>query len=203
MKKMILPLLLAAVVNVCEAQYNPRPTKSRFFNSKHSTFQVKPGDILVYNVNQNGEMYDLIVTVKNYGDFINFNYNIPQKKQTGTVNLQSNAVKSGTNYNVQFASNNMLPDKSSIWLSRLNWRDLASVDKKTSMDFGEGTETFVREDASTIKIKYKGKDRILTGYNIANQNNENKKTFVVLTDEKNPLIVSMTQGGTFTLKEVR
>jgi hypothetical protein len=203
MMKIILPLVLAAVVNVCEAQYNPRPTKSRFFNSKHSTFQVKPGDILVYSVNKNGEKHDLIVTVKKYGDLINFNYNMPQKKQTGTVNIESNSVKSTVNYDNDFINNNTLSDKSSIWLSRQNWRDLASVDKKTTMDFGGGTETFVRENASTLKIKYKGKDKLVTVYNISNQNADSKKAFTVLTDENNPLIISMSQGGTFTLKEVR
>jgi hypothetical protein len=193
-----------AFAGICKAQYNQRPTKSRFFNSKHSTFQIKPGDILVYSAGNGGDTYDVVLTVKKYGDVITLNYSIPQKTQSGTVNIQNNLANSASTYDYYFVSNNNNPtDKSSIWLSKQNWRDLASTDKKTNMDFGGGAESFIRAGASTQKIKYKGRDKIITVYNIANKNTEDKKTFTVLTDEKNPLIVSMNYGGTLTLKEVR
>lgn len=200
MKKISLLIALIAIINVCEGQYNPRPTKSRFFNSKHSTFQVKPGDILVYTVTNNGEQYDFVVRVKQYGNAINFDYDVPQKNQKGNISVSNSSVAGGNSYANYFATSTV-PENSSVWLSKQNWRDLASKDKKTSMNFGTGTETFVREDASTLKIKYKGRSKILTTYNIANENSG--KTFSVLTDEKNPLIVSMNSGWTMTLKEVR
>ncbi|HEX8334703.1 MAG TPA: hypothetical protein VF622_18920 [Segetibacter sp.] len=205
MKKIILSLVLAAFVNVCEAQYNPRPTTSRFFNSKHSTFQVKKGDILVYKVNTGKETFDATLKVTSYGDAISFDYNIPKKKQQGKVTIESNAVNNASDYPIVFESNNpALSTGSVIWLSKNSWRDLASVDKTTTMNLGSGSERFVRQRASTLKIKYKGKDKIVTIYDIANEDTAGKKTLSILTDEQNPLIVRMNNMGyTLTLKEVR
>jgi hypothetical protein len=72
------------------------------------------------------------------------------------------------------------------------------------MNFGSGLEKFVRQRGSTLKIKYKGKDKIVTIYDIANEDASGNKTFSVLTDEQNPLIVKMnSMGYKITLKEVR
>jgi hypothetical protein len=205
MKKILLPLLMMAFTGICEAQYNPRPTKSRFFNSKHSTFQVKKGDILIYKVNTGKETFDATLTLTNYGDVISFNYNIPTKKQQGKVSIASEAINSANDYPIAInISEENLSKGSVMWLSKQNWRDLASVDKTTTMNFGSGLEKFVRQRGSTLKIKYKGKDKIVTIYDIANEDASGNKTFSVLTDEQNPLIVKMnSMGYKFTLKEVR
>ena len=196
---------MVTFATICDAQYNPRPTKSRFFNSKHSTFQIKNGDILVYQLKNEKEIIDMALTVTSYGDVISFDYNVPQKNQQGNVTIESTAVNTATNYPFWFdTSSPSLSNGSVIWLSRKNWRDLASKDKKTTMNVASGLETFNRERASTLKIKYKGKEKIVTTYDIANQNADDKKSFSVLTDEQNPLIVRMSiLGNTLTLKEVR
>jgi hypothetical protein len=205
MQKIILPLVLMAVVNFCHAQYNPRPTKSRFFNSKHSTFQIKKGDILVYQLTSDKETTDILLTVTSFAEDISFDYNVPEKNQQGKVTLESKAVNTATNYPFWLDRGSpSISTGSVIWLSRKTWRDLASKDKKTTINMGSGSETFARASASTLKIKLKGREKIITTYDIVNQDVRDKKHFSVLTDEQNPLIVRMNMlGNTLTLKEVR
>ena len=204
MKNITLSVLLILIINIGFSQYNPRPTNSRFFNSKNSTFQIKSGDILVYNVKSANQSYDAIVTVLTFGEAITFDYKVPEKKQSGNIQIKSDAVNNASSYRYIFNDYPAFSDGSITWLSKKNWRDLASKDQKTTMDFGSGSESFIRERASTLKIKYKGKEKIITIYDIANADNGNKKTFSTLTDEQNPLIVRMNNNGyKMTLKEVR
>src|SRR4051794_33770721 len=88
MKKNLLIVLLLSLVTYADAQNNPRPTRSRFWNSKLSTFSIKLGDILVYDVDNNGDKYQFIVTVKKFDDVINFNFKMPEKGTSANVNIQ-------------------------------------------------------------------------------------------------------------------
>lgn len=202
MKVVLMLLTMALLNNLCKAQYNPRPTKSRFYNSKQSTFQVKPGDKLVYTYHDvDGSEKELTVTIDKFGDGLKYSYQTNGITKNMVVN--TNAFTNATTYNFDFANDNAINQNHNLWLSKKTWRDLASKDKTTLMNFGAGAETFVRNDASTIKINYKGEEKIITVYNISNTSAGGGKNFTVLTDEKNPLITSINLGWTMTLKEVR
>lgn len=198
----IATLLLLSVFSF--AQNNPRPSKSRFWNNKYSTFQVRPGDILVYEVNDSGDVYNFIATVKKYGDAISFDFSVPKKNIKGNALISAAAVTSATVYDNDFTNaNKNLKDKITVWLSKDNYRGLASDDKETKMDFGDGLETFTRESNSTLRVKYKGLQKIMTIHKIASTGASGRKEISVLTDLDNPLIVSMNLGWKVTLKEVR
>jgi hypothetical protein len=202
MKKVLLAITCLIFTTITFSQDNPRPTKSRFWKTKQSTFQVKAGDILVYSVTDNGEKYDLLVRVKKYGSTINFDYEIPTKANKVNVNIQSAAVDGAGKYTNRFAGGNAnYANESSFWLSKRNYEDLAA-DGETKMDFGEGEQTFVRGNTGILKINYKGKEKILTVYNISAQTGS-KRNLVLLTEANNPLIVMMDAGTKMTLKEVR
>jgi hypothetical protein len=198
MKKLFLAILLMAVTYVSYSQNNPRPSRSRFWLNKVSTFKVKPSDILVYSVKTNGDTYHLAVTVKTFGDAINFDYDVSQKNIKGSVSLNAATVSKGTKYETSYPGNT----KPTLWLSKANYNELAT-EKQTRMDVGNGLDTFVRRNNSTMKINYKGKPKIITIYNIENIGSGSKKKIGFLSDPNNPLVVSVNAGYTITLKEVR
>ncbi len=204
MKKILFAIVITASISSVFAQNNPRPTRSRFWNNKASTFTVKPGDVLVYDVENSGDKYQFIVTVKKFGETINFGFTMPEKGTKANVNIQAAAVKTAVAYNNYFNNKDKdLSTESSVWLSKKNFRDLATGEKQTTMDVGSGAETFVREQTSTQKLKYKGVEKIVTVYKVANANATDRRELSVLTELNNPLIVSMNLGWTITLKEVR
>jgi hypothetical protein len=203
MRKLSLLFALIFTIIICEAQYNPRPTKSRFFNSKHSTFQIQPGDVLVYSHKTvSGEEQDVIVTIEKFGEGLSYHYKMSGGND-GQVTINSNTFSTNSNYSYNFSDAATQTNQNNLWLSKKNWRDLASKDKRTVMNVGNGAETFVRNSGSTLKINYKGKEKIITVYNIIGSSTVDSKSFTVLSDEKNPLITSMNFGGILTLKEVR
>jgi hypothetical protein len=198
MMKFFLSVLLITSTYVAFSQNNPRPSRSRFWNSKISTFSIKPGDILVYSIS-NGGTSNLVVTVNNYGNTINYDYNSSEKNLKGNVTLQANTVDKGSKYQTNYTTSGANP---SFWLSKTNYKDI-ETEKQTKIDVGNGMETFVRSNNSTMKINYKGKQKIITLYNIVNQDTANRKKIGILNDAKNPLIVNLSNGDTITLKEVR
>ncbi|MCW3107510.1 MAG: hypothetical protein JWQ09_2016 [Segetibacter sp.] len=203
MRKLILLNVLLLSVYISSGQYNPRPSRSRFYNSKTSTFTIKAGDILLYTVSKDSQRYDMVITVKKYGNTVSFNYSIPDKTETGTVLIQASAVKNALVYDTLLTgSSKNYKDTSIFWLSKKNYTDLAEA-KETIMDLGNGKETFKRQRVSTLKLNYKGKEKIVTVFGIENSNQTAKKGFSVLSEGNNPLIVKMDSGWTLTLKEVR
>lgn len=203
MKKLILLNLVLLSFLAGMGQYNSRPSRSRFYNSKMSTFTLKAGDILLYTVNNDGDQYDVVVTVKKYGNTIGFDYTIPAKSQSGNVIIQASAVKSAVAYDTLLTGNSKnYKDTSILWLSQKNYTDLATA-KETTMDVGHGSETFKRKGVSTLKLNYKGKEKIVTVFAITGTRENTKKEMWVLSEENNPLILKMEAGSTLTLKEVR
>ncbi len=190
-------------------QYNPPISRSRFYNNKYSTFATKPGDILLYTVNKDSQNYNVIVTVKKFDSEINFDFARPANlsvssiNYTGNINVSAEELNDGIKYGSVFDSSTKISKKGSFfWLSKKNYIELVE-DRITTMDVGSGQENFVRKNTSTLKINYKGKEKIITVYKIENTNVEKRKEMTVLTDERNPLILSMDVGWTMTLKEVR
>lgn len=190
------------------AQDNPRPTKSRFYSSRYSTFQMKANDILVYTIQTDSSKYDMIVTVKQFGSSLGFIITVPSKKITENIIVNADDVMEQRKYDNLFTNiQSKFTQLSTVWLSKSNYRDLAA-DGETMMDMGNGREKFIKTNTGSLKINYKGKLKIITLFNIVNEgtngeHNNARKAFAVLTDLNNPLIISMDFGWKMTLKEVR
>ena len=165
---------------------------------------LKSGDILVYSIEENGQEYEFLATIRKFGETISYDYTIPQKNEKGTIATPGNSVKSGFHYqNVFNSSAQKSKDKNTLWLSKDNFRGLATKDKQTKMDMGNGTETFIRAATSTQTINYKGKERIITIHKITSQESASLKELWVMNDISNPLITNLNGTATVTLKEVR
>ncbi len=201
MKQVTLMLICISCLLNAFSQNDPKPTKSRFFNSNKSTFEVDKSTVLVYSVNNNGDEYDFIVTLKHFDKSIEFSYHMPQKKSAASINIEAGAVEDAVKYNNYFnGTDKTFTNQSTVWLSGKNYRELAMKDGSTSMDMGSGAETFAQKNTSTMKIKYMGEEKVITYYKaIASSGNE----VWVLNNIKNPLIVKMSLGWTIELKEVR
>jgi hypothetical protein len=168
-----------------------------------STFTVNPGDILVYSIKKNNVSYDLVITVKNYTNTINFDYAIAEQSYKGNLVIPATAVTNAVKYDTTLTpAKTELTDETILWLSKKNFLDIAA-DNQTKMDMGTGPETFNRTKGGILKINYKGKEKLITVYTVENENPADKKSFLVMNEEKNPLIVKMDFGWTITLKEVR
>lgn len=202
MTKFALTTLFLTIFCNAFCQYNNRPTRSRFYNNKMSTFSIKPGDILRYSVNKDTTSYDIVVTVNTFGNSIGFSYRSGMS-DTGSVSIQSSAVNSALIYDTLLtAPSRQFTDTMVFWLSKKNYNDL-EVAKETTMDLGNGKETFQRKRVSTFKLNVKGREKIVTVFDVQNTNAKSKRSFLVLNDDSNPLIVKMDAGCTLTLKEVR
>lgn len=190
--------MITSIASVsCYAQDNPRPTKSRFWKSKQSTFVPKAGDILVYQVDADGESFDFLVYIKQFGSSIKYQYDIPTKQQRSTVMLDASAIKERTRY----------PGRSGIdstiflWLSKKNYKEIAAAGS-AMLDVGNGLQEFIKGNNGILKINYKGKSKILTLYNIAHKDT-GAYNLGILTEEANPLVLTIDTGIRMRLKEVR
>lgn len=198
MHKLLLIISLSALTFNGLAQNNPRPSRSRFWNAKESTFNIKAGDILIYHIKNNSEEYEYIVTITKVDNGIDFDFKAPSKKLKGHTIISAGSLNDGPVNQTDLTGGS----KTALWLSKSSFRDLAT-DQQTLMDMGNGIDTFRNTNTSTIKINYKGKEKIITVYKIENESDTGKRKFSVLNELSNPLIVTMDAGWTLTLKEVR
>lgn len=198
MQRLSFTLLFVLFACSCFCQNNPRPSRSRFYNAKESTFNLKAGDVLVYHVKDSADAYDYIVTINKTDNGLSYTYNIPAKEIKSNASVTSASLNEGTAYQTNFKANH----NTALWLSTANYRGLAT-EKQTMMDMGAGVDTFTNTNTSTLKINYKGREKIITTYKIENKSNTDEIQMQVLNELNNPLIVMMNKGWTLTLKEVR
>lgn len=202
MKQLLLFGLTAVFCYSSYSQYDAKPSRSRFYNSKFSTFDISPRDTLVYTISRGDSSFEYIAGIEKYGDEINFAYKIPQWQASGNITVEALAVKEAVKYDTIDSNESNLKDKSVLWLSKKNYTEL-QTEKVTSMDMGNGPKSYERKSTSTFKIKYKGKEKIITVYNIESSNQAAAKKLAVLNSASNPLIINVENGWTMTLKEVR
>ncbi len=202
MRKLTIFILLTIVAVHSHSQFDSKPSRSRFYNNKMSSFTIEPGDILVYSLSKHDSIRPFVATITSFNSVIAFNYSVPGKIEKRDLLLQAAAVSGAVKYNSICGSKEVLKDESILWLSRKNYRDLF-YDRVTKMDMGNGNEFFVRRRTSTCKINFKGEEKILTIYNIENYGTNPKIRLAVLTNDKNPLIIKMDSDLRLDLKEVR
>lgn len=190
-----------------EGWYEPKQGRaskedSRFYNQKYATFPIGAGDILVYNAKNDSVSFDVIVTIKRFDSAVSLSYEIPDLRQNGVIDVSIDSVKKGTTYDtLSIKDRDIIHNKNIFWLSKKNFDELDSY-KSTKMDLGNGMQTFGRGDTGPVKMKIKGKEKLLTVFNVAGKG-EGGGAFTVLTDYDNPLILTLQSDLTYTLKEVR
>ena len=72
--------------------------------------------------------------------------------------------------------------------------------KEVAIDLGGGVDTFQRGNIGTYKINYKGKEKIITFFDV---HGKSGKSFSVLNDVRNPLMVRLFSNSEMVLQEVR
>lgn len=203
MKRVVLGVGLIFLALQTFAQYDPRPTRSRFYQSKYSTFSISPGDILLYSVEKDTQQYDLLITINDYGKEIDFDYNIPYYSIVGQMHMPAKAVTSGSSYKWIIDSITQHQESENmLWLSNTNYSDL-KYQHATVLDAGEGKEIYGKLGTSTMKINFKGKEKIVTIYDVQNYSQGPEKSIAILTSDNNPLMIRIEAGYRITLKEVR
>ena len=194
-------LLLIFFSQHCFSQWNPNPTDSRLLNTARSTFEHKENDIYVYNVKTDTGNYTCIITLLKATDCLLFSYSIPEKSLSGKMNVTREAINNATKYATFFSDKGTDSTAISIlWLSKKNMTELYLL-KETTMDMGNGNENFHKAKNSIIKINFKGKQKIFTVYNIANEKGTIHVS--VISDIRNPLIVKCDGPLNISLKEIR
>ena len=202
MKQFTLSALFTLAVFVALAQSNARPSASRFWLSKVSSFAVKPYDIFVYTVTNNGEAYDFIVTVKSFNKEAVLDYRIPQKNLKGSVILDSLTMQQGARYHSIFTDLSAGKQPPNFWLNKSSFRNLANG-QPAKLDFGNGEQAYKRAATATQKIPFKGQVKLMTMYKIRPVDTAQPQEIWVLNDINNPLIIKLTGTTSISLKEVR
>ncbi len=185
-------------------QWNPSPTDSRLLNTKLSSFPSAPNNIYLFEIKKDTAAFDMIVTLNKCEPDIQFFYKIPEKLKEGNILITSEAKRKATKYLTEFESfeDSIFTNKSALWLSNNNMTELLLL-KETTMDMGNGMEIFYKRKTSILKINYKGKEKIITVFNIENSGAKGKIQFAVLSDQRNAMIVKFDAPFSMLLKEVR
>lgn len=203
MKKFLLLSLVLLAFYFVHAQVRERTSRSRFQNDKVSPFIINAGNTLFYTVSDKNEQYDVRIRVNKFGNSISLSYSIPKKRQNGKILIRESAVRNAFAYDTLLTNKiKNYRDRSIFWLSKKNFEDLA-LTKETKIDLGNGIESFTRKQTSTLKIKFKGKEKMVPVFQIESADQNNKKRFLVLSEASNPLILKMESTMSLTLKEVR
>lgn len=172
---------------------------------REAGFEVRPGDVLVYHVKFYSKEYDFVVTLRSFGESINFSwYMTHDDNQRGNVNIQPAAVQEAIAYNNYFNGEDLnLSSQSTVWLSHKNFRELSAGSSRMKIDRNE-TEKFTRKEDKSFNIRYKGKEIAVPGFRVENGKSAfNQRQLWILNQSTNPLILKMDLGWTIELKEVR
>lgn len=174
-----------------------------------SSYDIKKGDQLVYQVSAFGAEYDFIVTVNSESseNGIDFNYEMTNSSNTkGHVTISADAKNKATKYVNYFKGGELnLTDACTVWLSNKNFSDMPS--KKTVMQMDNNSpQTFYRPENDEVAplVKIKGENKKLDGF-IINSAADGKgdKTLWINGISSNSLILKMDLGWTILLKEIR
>jgi hypothetical protein len=192
MKRIFLAIsLLVVAINMLNAQ-NP---------------VIKKGSKLTYHVTTGDKEYDYVVTVKNFGTSISFDWMMTEPVNTsGKINITAAALETAVSYKNYFGdgSNETLTKQSTVWLSRKNFNELKSM-AKTKIDMTGETGVY-EKNAKPQQVSYDVKGVTNNATVISCQfikTADTKYTVRVFDDAKDPLIQYMDLGSfTITLKRI-
>jgi hypothetical protein len=177
------------------------------------TFSIHKGDTLVYEVNQAGRQYYMMVIPNKFDDaaVADFNWGTTDlDRKGGHVVINGQGLKNSKRYVTMVQTGEQkLNDASFLWFCGDNFSEI-SKNRQTSVVLDNGAaETFTSPadgDAVSLNINYKGTPIELEGFLVQNktEGSVGRKYFWVMNITTNLLFFKMDTGNmTMTLKEVR
>jgi hypothetical protein len=123
---------------------------------------LKVGTRMTYGVEFSGQNYDFIVTVKQLGPDLVFDYEMtaPANKK-GNVTIRAKALVDADKMNNMFGGGPMvLEDKTTVWIAQTFVKEYRAKELSHRIDTGSGYEIFLPPDApdKTYKATVDGKE---------------------------------------------
>jgi hypothetical protein len=174
--------------------------------TKSNPIALKKGLVLIYQVDNQDQKYDFVVTVEKYDTALMFSFKMTNQRRTsGKITLTGKALNSAIAQYNYFQSNEVtLDNQTSIWVSKSVWKKVKKK-KKCSISTNSGVMNlkeldFVNNQGYNLLLN--GNDTIIDViYCVTNDSNAFK--YWILDDPKNPLILKMELNFTLELKEIK
>lgn len=170
-----------------------------------SAVNIKPGTQLVYDVNANGNKYQFIVTVKNLGKGITFDWTMTTPDNlSGTLEMTPGALDSAhALYNFFTGGMTQLTNQTSVWVSKSVWDDIHDEDEMTDLKVDDETDdSFIRfAMPDGYATTYKNTSTTMACSELRSLFTDNVIT--VWENEKFPIILKMNLGWTIELREIK
>lgn len=170
-----------------------------------SAVNIKPATKLIYDVNANGNKYQFIVTVKNLGNGVTFDWTMTTPDNlSGTVEMTPGALDSAhALYNFFTGGMTKLTSQTSVWLSKSVWNDIHDEDEMTDLKLDDETDdSFIRfAMPDGYAVNFKGAVSTVPCSELRSLFTDNVIT--VWENEKFPIILKMNLGWTIELREIK
>ena len=175
------------------------------------TFTIIRKDTIVYEVNAAGKQYDLLIIPNKFDgvSLVDFNWKtVGADSKSGHVVINSSGINNARKYLFNLPGGELkLTDASSIWMSNLNFKEIAKGETTLSIDNAE-METFKSPpaDAVSTDINYKGRPLSIEGFALQNkpEGETGRKEIWVMNVSNNLLLIKLDNiSWSMRLKEVR
>lgn len=172
-----------------------------------TTFKISKGDILIYDVRNQGDLYYYRVIIKEDKGKIAFEWEMDEpKNKQGTVEIKGKALGSSTKMVTKVKPDNtlFLEDATIVWISKHLLKTLNST-LQVEMDIdGVPNNKMTVLQKTTQTIIYKGTPVRIEVLDVSNQMKFfDLREFWVMNDSENPLITKLNMGFTVDLIEIR
>lgn len=160
-----------------------------------------PGTRIAYEVDYRGETYDFIVYIeKRDREGIRIRYSMTDDARThGMIMLTSDALKESRAQNNYFNGSDLyLNASTTVWVSEKVYSELKDQ-KYSRIDPGEGEEKFNLTGEAKMDLPFGDK---LKKVKVLIAESESGKSYWILDDKKNPLILKMNLGWKIDIKRV-
>ncbi len=160
------------------------------------------GSKLIYNLQRDGENYDLTVTIKSLKPDRTLSYNMSDEKNThGELVLTKNALQNSKSIVTFLLGSKSILNKSlAFWLSDSSFENLIKNDS-TELTLDDGTNFTLHNMTTSVRKVNLNNSDIYVNYISAAQVSHNDLqdlsfgfTFQILNNPKNPLILSADLG---------
>ncbi|MGC4101278.1 hypothetical protein [Ferruginibacter sp.] len=187
---------------------------STAFSQTAKPFAIADFKKATWQVNNNGDVYDFIVSNPKGSTTTDFEFDWAMTTGTdmnGHIKLTKAAMATAMAQNNYFGprlKNATLTDKTTVWVSQQVYTDLAKKGKAT-MDVGNGAEEFTvvtdkegeaEKESFKDAIKVKGVEKTVTTLHVKNA--DGSRQLWILNNQQNPVIIKMDLGWSITLKTV-
>ncbi len=172
------------------------------------------GTKLIYNLQRDGENYDLTITINSLNPDRTLSYQMSDEKNThGELVLTQEALKNSKQIiTFLLGSKSILKKSLAFWLSDSSYNQLLKNDS-TELKLDDGTNFTLRNMTTSVRKVVYNNETLYVNYISAAQVSHNDLqdlsigfTFQILEDKNNPLILSADLGNIgweLSLKEIK